>query len=256
LKVLALCENPRSAARLEPALGRLPGITVDYAVCRAEGVNRILHTARLVGGPLSYRWSGIRHTVRLVQQGRLHLFDCDLHHPRFLAWISRHQYDVGLHAAGVIYRQPLIDAFRSGILNAHIGLLPRFRGRSVMEWAVFEGFPTGVTTFLIDRGIDTGPQLVLRCPIDISQQRSQKSAIASLRASRPPMYGEALRILAEGDASPLLQRPEEGRRYYPISQLLGQVVDQLIEEGYRPRFAAAMPPYPRQNRFKPLGPRF
>jgi hypothetical protein len=38
-----------------------------------------------------------------------------------------------LHATDVIYRTETLQAFRLGILNAHIGVLPRYRGRSVME---------------------------------------------------------------------------------------------------------------------------
>jgi hypothetical protein len=33
---------------------------------------------------------------------------------------------------GVIYREALFAAFGRGVLNAHIGLLPEYRGRSVM----------------------------------------------------------------------------------------------------------------------------
>jgi methionyl-tRNA formyltransferase len=46
-------------------------------------------------------------------------------------------------------RQPLIDCFRFGVLNAHMGLLPGYRGINVAEWAALEGAPVGCTVHLI-----------------------------------------------------------------------------------------------------------
>ncbi len=43
-----------------------------------------------------------------------------------------------------------------GTLNAHPGLLPRYRGVDVVAWAVLNGDPVGVSVHLVDAGIDTG----------------------------------------------------------------------------------------------------
>src|ERR1043165_1319885 len=70
------------------------------------------------------------------------------------------QLDVGLHKSGTIYRRETIESFRLGILNAHIGILPKYRGRSVMERSLLQGDPPGISVFFIDEGIDTGERLV------------------------------------------------------------------------------------------------
>jgi methionyl-tRNA formyltransferase len=44
-----------------------------------------------------------------------------------------------------------------GTINLHASLLPQYRGAAPINWAIINGeYNTGVTTFLIDREIDTG----------------------------------------------------------------------------------------------------
>src|SRR5271156_1926057 len=101
------------------------------------------------------------------------------------------QCDVGLHAANVIYREATIAAFRLGILNAHIGVLPGYRGRSVAEWSVLQGDPTGITVFFIDSGIDTGSRIVLREVIPVEDSASARALKARLFGSEARLYRRA-----------------------------------------------------------------
>ena len=44
-----------------------------------------------------------------------------------------------------------------GSINLHASLLPAYRGAAPIHWAIMNGeLETGVTTFLIDRHMDTG----------------------------------------------------------------------------------------------------
>jgi methionyl-tRNA formyltransferase len=50
-----------------------------------------------------------------------------------------------------------------GSIQYHPSLLPRHRGPSAINWAIIQGDPkTGVAIFWPDRGLDTGPVLMLR----------------------------------------------------------------------------------------------
>ncbi|MCB2187031.1 MAG: methionyl-tRNA formyltransferase [Deltaproteobacteria bacterium] len=50
-----------------------------------------------------------------------------------------------------------------GAINVHFSLLPRLRGAAPIQRAVLEGHPlTGVSTMLLDQGLDTGPLLLAR----------------------------------------------------------------------------------------------
>lgn len=54
-----------------------------------------------------------------------------------------------------------------GTFNVHAALLPDYRGAAPINWAVINGETrTGVTTFLLDRDIDTG-HIIMQKPFDI-----------------------------------------------------------------------------------------
>jgi methionyl-tRNA formyltransferase len=48
-----------------------------------------------------------------------------------------------------------------GCVNVHGSLLPKYRGAAPVQWAVINGeTETGITTMLMDEGMDTGPMLL------------------------------------------------------------------------------------------------
>lgn len=155
---------------------------------------------------------------------RLHVCNGTVHGNAALSWVDRTKPDVGLHAMGVIYRRSLIRRFKLGILNPHIGLLPRYRGRSVMEWSILEGNPTGITVFFVDEGIDTGPRIVLRKAVDVSSFRDVGLAKSYLFSLDGAVFAEALRSLAVRPDAFQTQRREDGKRYYVMSELFSSVV--------------------------------
>jgi methionyl-tRNA formyltransferase len=62
---------------------------------------------------------------------------------------------------GQIIPQAIIDVPRFGIVNVHASLLPKYRGAAPIQWAIANGETvTGVTTMLIDAGLDTGDMLL------------------------------------------------------------------------------------------------
>jgi len=66
-------------------------------------------------------------------------------------------------AYGQILPRTVIDIAPRGTVNVHASLLPRYRGAAPIQWAIVNGeTETGVTTMLIDEGLDTGPTLLAR----------------------------------------------------------------------------------------------
>ncbi|MGC8917147.1 MAG: methionyl-tRNA formyltransferase [Thermoanaerobaculum sp.] len=65
-----------------------------------------------------------------------------------------------------------------GFVNLHPSLLPRHRGPAPIPWAIYSGDQeTGVTTMLLDEGMDTGPILLQRAtPIDPREHAPQLEA--------------------------------------------------------------------------------
>lgn len=64
-------------------------------------------------------------------------------------------------AYGQILSQEILDIPNLGCINNHASLLPRYRGAAPIQWALYHGEPeTGITTMLMDAGMDTGAMLL------------------------------------------------------------------------------------------------
>lgn len=73
---------------------------------------------------------------------------------------------------GQILRQAVFSLPSFGTINIHASLLPRFRGAAPINWAIIRGEEqTGITTFLIDEGMDTGKILIER-PLAIGKDET------------------------------------------------------------------------------------
>ena len=82
--------------------------------------------------------------------------------PEFLQALSSWQPDVIVVAAyGRILHKPILQLPPMGCVNVHGSLLPKYRGAAPVQWAVINGeTETGITTMLMDEGMDTGAMLL------------------------------------------------------------------------------------------------
>jgi methionyl-tRNA formyltransferase len=81
-----------------------------------------------------------------------------------LALFNEHEFDAAVVVAyGRILPPTFLRAPRKACVNLHFSLLPKYRGAAPVNWAVVRGErETGVTTMLMDEGLDTGPVLLQR----------------------------------------------------------------------------------------------
>ncbi len=64
-------------------------------------------------------------------------------------------------AYGQLLSQEILDIPKFGCINVHASLLPKYRGAAPINWAIANGETvTGVTTMMMDAGIDTGDMLL------------------------------------------------------------------------------------------------
>ncbi len=65
-------------------------------------------------------------------------------------------------AYGRIIPKQILALPAKGCINVHASLLPKFRGAAPIQWAIIRGeAKTGVTTMLMDEGLDTGDILLM-----------------------------------------------------------------------------------------------
>jgi methionyl-tRNA formyltransferase len=88
--------------------------------------------------------------------------------PDFLEALTAWKPDlIAVTEFGRILHAPILNLPPKGCVNVHGSLLPKYRGAAPVQWAVINGeTETGITTMLMDEGMDTGPMLLQeRIPI-------------------------------------------------------------------------------------------
>ena len=82
--------------------------------------------------------------------------------PAFLAELSAWKPDlIAVAAFGRILPSAILSLPPRGCINVHGSLLPKYRGAGPIQWALINGeTETGITTMLMDEGMDTGAMLL------------------------------------------------------------------------------------------------
>jgi folate-dependent phosphoribosylglycinamide formyltransferase PurN len=150
--------------------------------------------------------------------------------PADLERIRALQPDVAVHAGAGILRDEVLGIPRLGTLNAHMGLLPMYRGMNVSEWAALEGNPVGCTVHFIDPGIDTGPIIAVR-EVDSSAARSIAELREIVDRAQLALLGEVLERLAALAQRPPVrpQHPDEGRQFFRMHDDLRAILEARLE---------------------------
>lgn len=155
--------------------------------------------------------------VKLVaEHHRLPLFQpAKVNAPETVAMLRELEPRVVVVAAfGAILRDPLLGLGPLGAVNLHASLLPAYRGVAPAPWSLIHGErTTGVTTMLMDAGVDTGPILEKRV-VEIHPGETAGELLERLAEVGGGLLVDSLRGLDEGTLAPVPQ-PEEGASYAP-----------------------------------------
>ncbi|QOX80190.1 methionyl-tRNA formyltransferase [Trichlorobacter lovleyi] len=108
-------------------------------------------------------------------------------------------------AFGQILPKALLEIPPQGCVNVHASLLPRYRGAAPLNWCIVNGeTETGVTTMLMDVGLDTGPML-LKKATPISPDEDIQSLHDRMSQLGAALLGETLDGLKAGRIVPEAQ---------------------------------------------------
>jgi methionyl-tRNA formyltransferase len=108
-------------------------------------------------------------------------------------------------AYGQIIPPAILEIPKRGTVNVHGSLLPRYRGAAPIQWAIARGETmTGVTTMLMDAGLDTGPTL-LQEKMAIHEEDTGGSLEAKLAPLGAELLLETLSRWERGELTPVPQ---------------------------------------------------
>ncbi len=214
MKVLALCDNLYDVTRFESTF-KLDHIY--YLICNNRKSKITSFVISQILSIPNFRLSKLSNIINLYIKGYLIFLNEDINSKNTVNWVVRNNFHIGLHSMGVIYKNSIINSFKLGILNAHIGKLPEMRGRSVFEWSLINDIATGITCFFIDAGIDTGERIVLFYPFQVnSDLNNSKSQLFKLDAF---IYKKSVDLIKNGMQFQV-NDITHGKRYYLISNFL------------------------------------
>ena len=115
-------------------------------------------------------------------------------------------------AYGKILPEYILSFPRYGCVNVHGSLLPLYRGAAPIQRAVLEGqTQTGVTTMLMDKGLDTGDMLLVE-KLDIGKDDTCEQVFDRLAEIGGKLLYKTLSGLFDGTITP--QKQDESKATY------------------------------------------
>ncbi|HLE85981.1 MAG TPA: methionyl-tRNA formyltransferase [Thermoanaerobaculia bacterium] len=111
-------------------------------------------------------------------------------------------------AFGQIFPPALLQLPKHGAINLHASLLPKYRGASPIQSAIANGEKkTGVTTMLMEEGLDTGA-ILLQEEVEIRRSDTAGELAGRLAKLGAALMVETLDRLVQGKLKPRKQRDE------------------------------------------------
>ncbi len=187
----------------------------DFAVPCLEALHDISDIAAVISQPDRPAGRGLAMRPPAVKKRALEL-GLEVWQPKkvrtaaFAEKLRALEADVAVVVAyGRILPRGVLDAPRTGCVNVHASLLPRWRGAAPIQWSIVHGDEeTGVTLMQVDEGMDSGAVLsTLATPIRPDDDAATLSARLSKMGA--DLLREQLARYVAGDLTPQPQQEGE-----------------------------------------------
>ena len=146
-------------------------------------------------------------------------------------------------AFGQILPAAVLRIPRNGAINVHGSLLPKYRGPAPIQWAIMRGeTQTGVTTILMDTGVDTG-DIFLATKTPIHSDDTSASLHDRLALMGADLLVETIAGIQHGTVFPRAQNQSEAT-YAPLLRKENGRIDWLQSAQSIDAQVRAMTPWP------------
>jgi methionyl-tRNA formyltransferase len=126
--------------------------------------------------------------------------------PGFLEQLKAWKADLFVVVAFRMLPEEVWAMPKFGTINLHAALLPQYRGAAPINWAVINGESmTGVTTFMIDKNIDTGG-IILREEYRIGADETAGQVHDALMEKGAELVVDTVKGLVEGSVETRIQQ--------------------------------------------------
>ncbi|UCD32322.1 MAG: methionyl-tRNA formyltransferase [Desulfobacterales bacterium] len=108
-------------------------------------------------------------------------------------------------AYGRIIPKDILSLPKLATINVHASLLPKYRGPAPIHWAIINGEKeTGITTMLMDEGLDTG-DILQSLTVEIDPEDTSGTLYSRLAERGAGLLIQTLRSFEDGDIKPIPQ---------------------------------------------------
>tara|TARA_Y100000996_G_scaffold410385_1_gene392661 strand:- start:1425 stop:2348 length:924 start_codon:yes stop_codon:yes gene_type:complete len=157
----------------------------------------VSNSPKALGRGMTYQYTPVG---KLANKLDLKLISVDsLKNKQFISTIEKLQADIFVVVAFRILPSILLSLTNKGAMNLHASLLPKYRGAAPIQHAILNGdSETGISTFIIDKNLDTGP-ILLQKKISISNQDNFDTLSKKISDEGPVLILESLDLLEKNN---------------------------------------------------------
>ena len=137
----------------------------------------------------------------------------------FLEQLKALESDLAIVVAFKILPEIVWSMPKFGTFNLHTSILPQYRGAAPINWAIINGDKfSGVTTFMLDKDIDTGA-IIGSSRTDISEQDTAETLHDRLMDIGSELVLVSVEKIAKGDIKPIAQTEMETESLRPAPKI-------------------------------------
>ncbi len=126
-------------------------------------------------------------------------------------------------AYGQILPKSILNIPKYGAVNVHASLLPKYRGAAPIAWAILNGENvTGVTTMVMDEGMDTG-DILLQAEVPVGSDDTCQILHDRLASLGTRLLIETLERMKQGNIQPIPQDPSKATYAPPLKKEDGHI---------------------------------
>jgi len=175
------------------------------------------------------------------------VYDANINSEKIKKILLQKKFDLGISVNNpLLIKKEIIDLFKFGILNAHPGDLPRYRGNACPNWAIINNEKKIViSVHYMEEELDGG-DILLKTKFKINGKTKIKDFYEYAEKEIPEMFFECIKKIKNGKTKGVKQNRKNAMRTFPRNKLDGKIdwnkkvreIDRLIRASGSPFFGA------------------